>query len=95
MHSKEFIEKALSISNDKVIMLLKIQFLEGLSRKEFLENSPLKYVYVFSNRQITMLNGEELNPLTGKRWSSSFLLAWFVWEKGYSGEPIIRWISSK
>lgn len=93
--AQEFVDKALSISNDKVIMLLKIQFLEGLSRKEFLENSPLKYVYVFSDRQSTMLNGEEINPKTGKKWSSAFLLAWFVWEKGYEGEPIVRWLSSK
>jgi len=94
-YAKEFVEKALSISNDKVIMLLKIQFLEGISRKEFLENSPLKYVYVFSNRQSTMRNGEPINPKTGKKWSSTFLLAWFVWEIGYEGEPKIRWLITK
>lgn len=91
-HAKEFVEKALEISEDKVIMLLKIQFLEGISRKEFLENSPLKYVYIHSKRQSTMKNGEELNPINGKPWSSTLLLAWFVWEKGYEGEPIIKWI---
>ena len=64
--AKEFVQKGLEISNDKVIMLLKIQFLESKSRKEFLENSPLKYVNVFSERQYTMKNGLELNPNTGK-----------------------------
>ena len=34
-YAKEFVRKALSISNDKVICFLKIQFLEGISRKEF------------------------------------------------------------
>lgn len=71
--AQEFVEKALSISNDKVIMLLKIQFLESEGRKEFLENSPLKYIYIFSDRQSTMLNGEEYNPRTGKKWSTAFL----------------------
>ena len=91
-YAKDFVEKALTISNDKVVMLLKIQFLESVSRKEFLEKSPLKYVYVFSKRQNTMKDGLKINPRTGKGWNSAFLLAWFVWEKGYEGEPIIRWI---
>ena len=90
--AKEFVQKGLEISNDKVIMLLKIQFLESKSRKEFLENSPLKYVYVFSERQYTMKNGLELNPNTGKPWCSPMMLCWMVWELGYKGEPIIRWI---
>lgn len=91
-YAKEFVEKGLEVANDKVIMLLKIQFLESKSRKEFLENSPLKYIYVFSERQSTMKDGMPLNPLTGKKWSSAFLLAWFIWEKGYEGEPIVRWL---
>lgn len=91
-YAKEFVIKGLEISNDKVIMLLKIQFLESKSRKEFLENSPLKYIYVFSERQNTMKDGSPINPLNGKPWSSTMLLAWFVWEKGYEGEPIVRWL---
>ncbi len=90
--AKEFVEKGLQLANKYVIMLLKIQFLESKSRKEFLQNSPLKYVYVFSERQNTMRNGLELNPLNGKPWSSTMLLAWFIWEVGYEGEPIIRWL---
>ncbi|EOU1989903.1 class I SAM-dependent methyltransferase [Clostridium perfringens] len=91
-YAKEFVQKSLELTNDKVAMLLKIQFLESKSRKEFLKHSHLKYVYVFSERQNTLKNGEEINPLTGKKWSSVFLLAWFVFEKGYEGEPIIRWL---
>lgn len=77
--AKECVEKALDIVNDKVIMFLKIQFLESESRKEFLQNSPLKYVYVFSKRQSPMLDGLELNPNTGKKWQSAMMFAWFVW----------------
>lgn len=91
-YAKEFVEKGLELSNDKVIMLLKVQFLESQSRKDFLVNSPLKYIYVFSDRQSTLKDGLERNPLTGKPWSTTLLLAWFVWEKDYTGEPIIRWI---
>ena len=39
-----------------------------------------------------MGDGWELNPKTGKPWSTALFLAWFVWEQGYEGEPIIRWL---
>lgn len=91
-YAKEFVTKGLEISDKYVIMLLKSQFLESKSRKDFLMNSPLKYVYVFSERQSTLKDGLELNPRTGKKWSTTLMLCWFVWEKGYTGEPIIRWL---
>ena len=88
-YMREFVEKSLEISTDKVIMFGKIQFLEGQRRKEFLENSPLKYVYVFSERQNPMRNGSPVDE-NGKKWSSTMCFAWYVWEKGYQGEPIVR-----
>ena len=90
-YMREFVEKSLEISTDKVIMFGKIQFLEGQRRKEFLENSPLKYVYVFSERQNPMRNGSPVDE-NGKKWSSTMCFAWYVWEKGYQGEPIVRWL---
>ena len=66
--------------------------MEGKGRKEFLKKSPLKYVYVFSERQNPLNNGMELNPKTGKKWQSTMCFAWFIWEIGYGGEPMIRWI---
>lgn len=90
-YMREFVEKALEISSEKVIMFGKIQFLEGKGRREFLENSPLKYVYVFSERQNPLRNGESVDE-NGKKWSSTMCFAWYVWEKGYQGEPVIRWL---
>lgn len=91
-YAREFVEKSLELANYKVIMLLKIQFLESKTRKLFLMNSPLKYIYVFSERQNTMRDGLKINPLNNKPWNTTLLLAWFVWEKGYNGELIIRWL---
>ena len=90
-YMREFVEKALEISDEKVMMFGKIQFLEGKGRKEFLMNSPLKYVYVFSERQNPLRNGESVDE-NGKKWSSTMCFAWYVWEKGYQGEPIVRWL---
>ena len=91
-YAKEFIDNSLKVANKGVAMFLKIQFLEGQSRKEWFKSNHLKYVYVFSKRQDPWRNGEKVNPKTGKKWGSTMCFAWFIWEKGYKGEPIIRWI---
>ena len=91
-YAREFIEKGLRQSYKGVAMFLKIQFLEGKARKEFFKNTPLKYVYVFSGRQDPMRDGLALNPATNKKWGGTTCFAWYVWEKGYEGEPILKWI---
>lgn len=91
--AQEFIEKSLSILDNKgkCCMFLKIQFLEGKKRREFFKEFPQKTVYVFSERQSPMREGKETDE-NGKKWSSTMCFAWFVWEKGYKGETIIKWI---
>ena len=89
--AKEFIEKGLKVSEKYVIMLCKIQLLEGVKRKDMFLNTPLKYVYVHTTRQATWKGGKPLDP-KGRKWATTMCLAWFVWDKEYKGEPIIRWI---
>lgn len=89
--SMEFVEKALSLSDKYVIMLLKLQFLESERRKSFLQKSPLKYVYVHSKRIVCWKDGNPLDE-KGKKWAGTQAYAWFIWEKGYTGEPIIRFL---
>lgn len=87
----DFIVKGLEKTNRYLVYLCKIQMLETVKRKSILENSPLKYVYVHSKRQSTWKNGEPLDP-NGKPWSTTMCLCWFVWDKEYKGEPIVRFI---
>ena len=75
-----------------VVGVLAVLFLESAKRKELFEKPPPKYVYVFRNRMATWNNGNETDPNTGKRWATTMCHAWFVWEKGFNGEPIIRWL---
>lgn len=89
--AQEFIEKALTMVNKKVIMFAKIQLLEGKARKSMFANTPLKYVYVFSERQNPLRNGSPVDE-NGKKWSSTMCFAWYVWEIGYEGEPTIKWL---
>lgn len=90
-YAKEFIEKGLKVSNRYVIMLCKIQLLEGVKRKEMFLNSPFKYLYIHTTRQATWKNGEKTDS-NGKKWATTMCLAWFVWDKEYIGQPIIKWI---
>jgi len=88
---QEFAERALEIAQDKVILFGKLQALEGKKRATFMENSPLKTVYVFKSRQNPLRNGSGLDE-KGKPWSSTMAFAWFVWEQEFTGSPIIKWI---
>ena len=89
-YALQFVEQALNSVQPgrKVAMFLKLQFLEGKSRKQFFIQNPPKTVYVSSSRLICAMNGEfEKYP------SSAVAYAWFVWEKGFKGDPIIKWIN--
>ena len=91
--AKEFVEHALDISRDgiKVAMFLKVQFLEGKERRKLFEKYPPKVIYVASGRLLCAKNGEFEKMRQGG--GSAVAYAWFVWEKGYNGPPIIKWIN--
>ena len=88
---QEFAEMALKKAKSKVILFGKLQALEGKKRATFMQNSPLKTVYVFKSRQNPLRNGSAVDE-KGKPWASTMAFAWFVWEIGYEGEPVIKWI---
>lgn len=91
-YAKEFVEKALEVSRYGcyTVMFLKIQFLEGQSRQELFKKYPPKYVYVNSKRQQCAKNGEFDKFEKGA--GTAICYCWFVWQKGFTGEPTIRWI---
>lgn len=88
---QEFAEHALKLAKKKVILFGKLQALEGMKRATFMQKSPLKTVYVFKARQNPLRNGSAVDE-NGKPWASTMAFAWFVWEIGYEGDPIIKWI---
>lgn len=82
------VEKALDLmkDGDKLIYLLRIQFLEGKSRKKLFEKYPPKYVLVNSERVNCWKDGVDDGS------SSAICYAQFYWEKGYKGKPQICWL---
>lgn len=72
----------------KVAMFLRLLFLEDKARKAFFEENPPKVIYVASGRLNCAKNGDfERYP------SSAVAYAWFVFEKGYTGDTVIKWIN--
>lgn len=87
MTRNNMLNEFLRIANKKVILILNIYYLSGKSRKEMLESSNLRYVYIHSDR-VTMFPYGQVKPKNG----GTKMFAWFVWDKEYEGEPIIRWL---
>ena len=89
--STEFAVKALQVvkPGHKVAMFLRTLFLEGTKRYEklFKENPP-KIIYIFTNRQVC-----DANDNFNKGSAVSYM--WVIWEKGFKGDPIVRWLTSK
>ena len=89
----QFVEHALDIipEGNKVFMFLKIQFLEGKSRKELFKKYPPKCIYVSSSRILCAKNGDFEGMK--KSGGSAVAYAWYEWEKGYTGDTIIKWVN--
>ena len=87
-YAQEFIEHALDLITDgnHVYMFLKIQFLEGKKRKALFDSKQLKTVYISRSR----IECGKNNVFTG---GSAVAYAWFDFEKGYNGDPVIKWFN--
>ena len=92
-YAKEFVEHALDISMDgaKVAMFLKLTFLEIQKRRKLFEKYPPKIVYVSSSRLQCAKNGDFTTY--NKSVGTAVAYAWYVWEKGFKGDPVIKWIN--
>ena len=91
--AKEFVEKALTIipRGNKVAMFLKLLFMESKGRKDLFLNNPPKTIHVSSSRLQCAKNGEFERMEAGGGGAVAY--AWFVWEKGYKGDTIVKWFN--
>ena len=81
MTKDNMLQEFLRISNSKVILLLNIFFLASKGRKEMLENSHLRHVYIHTDR-VTMYPYGTEKPKNG----GTKMFAWYVWDKDYNGK---------
>lgn len=87
---KEFTEKCLEIvpEGHKVAMFLKLQFLESKKRYDLFKKYPPKVIYVSINRLGCSKTGQFNED---DNCSSAICYCWYIWEKGYTGDTIIKW----
>ena len=89
MLAEQFAIHALTLGIPKIIMLLRLAFLESTGRSAILDNGLLARVYVFRNR----LPGMHRQGWTGNRVATSMAFAWMVWELGWNGPAELHRIS--
>lgn len=92
-YATEFCEHALDIvaPGQKVAMFLKLQFLESNKRRKLFEKYPPKTIWVLSNRLLCAKNGDfDSMKASG---GSAVAYAWFIWEKGYTGDTVVKWFN--
>jgi hypothetical protein len=87
-HAEKFVEKALRLS-PKVVMLLRLAFLESERRRPILDNGTLARVHVFRKRLPMMHRA----GWEGKKGNSAMAFAWFVWDREHSGPTELRRLS--
>lgn len=84
----EFATHAVSLTNGKVAMLLKIGFLEGPTRESLHQH--LARVWVIRRRVTFLKGGKEFSRSNGKGGIHSY--AWFVWQRGCQGPVTLGWL---
>ena len=89
--AKQFVIHALDLGADCAAFLLRTKFLEGADRyRDLFSQQPPAVVYQFIQR-IKFFAGD--TPEADQPGWNTEAFAWFVWSRGYQGEPVIRWLS--
>jgi hypothetical protein len=84
----EFIERALMLTTGKVVMFLRLAFLEGVERGRWFASVPLARVWVMS-RRVPISRGR----MAGEGDEHGVIaFAWFVFEHGHVGPPTIGFL---
>jgi hypothetical protein len=84
-----FAQNALRLTTGKVALLLRLAWLESQERLPFFRSHPPARVWVFSARLPMMHRDGWTGPIA----SSAIPHAWFVWQHGHSGAPVLGWLS--
>jgi len=87
-NASEFVVHALELC-PRVVMLLRLAFLESTRRTPILDGGHLARVHVFKNR-LPMMHRD---GWTGPKVSNPTAFAWFVWDREHRGATELRRLS--
>lgn len=87
----QIVTKCIRLAKTKVAILLPLRYLSGKARyNELFKEQPPSKVYVYQDRICIAKNADfEKYSDAG---SNMEIYAWYVWDKAYQGETILRWI---
>jgi hypothetical protein len=86
--AEDFVEHALELC-PRVIMLLRLAFLESERRSRILDTGTLARVHVFRKRLPMM----HRHGWEGPKAASAMAFAWFCWDRSHNGPPTLHRIS--
>lgn len=84
---EEYIRHALPRTKHKVCILARLALLEGQKRRALFRETPLARVWVSSRRASMPPGGTDIAAKGG-----TIAYAWFVFEHGHVGAPVIGWV---
>ena len=89
-YAQEWAKHSLDLMQDGryLALFLKLTFLEGKARKEFFKENPPIRVWVSSSRINCARDGQ-----FETYGSSAMAFAWFIWQKGYKGDTVVKWFN--
>ena len=92
-YALEFVQHAIDVVTDghKIAMLLRLNFLEGKKRRELFDTAPPARIYVASGRINCCKNGDFSKAQRDNNSAQAY--AWFIWEKGYKGDTVVKWFN--
>tara|TARA_R100000315_G_C5233806_1_gene144875 strand:- start:1190 stop:1756 length:567 start_codon:yes stop_codon:yes gene_type:complete len=84
--AEEFVRHGLKLA-DRVIIFQRIHFLESQKRYQLFQDFPARYIYVHSSRVGTAMNGD-----FDKYKAKAMCYAWYVFERKWRGNMVLRCI---
>lgn len=92
-YAQQFVEHALEIvpEGQRVAMFLKLTFLESINRRELFNRYPPELIYV-SSRRLQCAKGGDFDTYK-QGVGTAVAYGWFIWRKGFTGEPRVRWFN--
>jgi hypothetical protein len=88
--AERFAAKALLYAQTKVALLLPANWIQGQKRSRWMQTTPLYRVYFICPRP-SMPPGHVVSAgLSPRNGTTDY--AWFVWLKGFSGQPSVHWL---
>ena len=86
-----FVEHALKLGAEKVVLMNEASVLTNLGTSTIMRKTNLSRVLI-ANGRVSALPPGAIDLGHSPRGGN---FAWFVWERGYSGDPAVKWFSPR